>query len=277
MFDFAFSNLTGFLFAFIPALISLALVVYILIALPRTKLADIFTVLTLCGGLWQLDDAAARISVTHQTTDLWDTILCFGWIFMAPLCVHFAILYSRLVSNSTIMPWAIGSLYFPAFLFLALYQSHIYPHHFQYSKFWGWVNYHNASNIDRILIGWISALVIVSLAILFYHAYRVRKDSLLFSQAIIIAMGIAIPALGGIIAQLLYPILLGLPAVPVTSYFLTFLSVATVLALKKYRLFTISELISNELLLDDLPVAVLSISDTGHITYMNRNCEKCWT
>jgi PAS domain S-box-containing protein len=274
MFDFAFSNLTGFLFAFIPALISLGLVVYILLALPRTRLADIFTVLTLCGGLWQLGDSTARISVNHQTADLWDTIFCFGWIFMAPLCVHFAILYSRLVNNATILPWTIGTLYFPAFLFLALYQSHVYPHFFQYSDFWGWVNYHNSTNIERLLVAWIAALVLISVVILFYHAYRVRKDSLLFSQAIIIALGIAIPALGGIVAQVLYPLLLGMPAIPVTSYFLTFLSVATVLALKKYRLFTISELISNEVLLDDLPVAVLSISDTGHITYMNRNCEK---
>ncbi len=269
MFEFTFSNLTGFLFAFIPGLFSIGLVFYIIISLPRNRLVDVYAVLTLCGALWQMGDASARITTNVHVADLWDSIFSIGWIFIGALCLHFALLYSKLVSVN-VLPWVVAALYVPAFLFLGLYQSHIYEHKFRFDAFWGWVNYHDQATIDITMICWISLMVVSACAILFYYAWRVRHDKLLFTQSIIIAIGISIPAFGGIISQMVFPVVLGLQSIPITSYFLTFLSVATLVALNRYRLFTISELINNELLLDELPVAVLSISDTGHITYMNK-------
>jgi PAS domain S-box-containing protein len=269
MLTFTFSNLTGFFFAFIPALFSIGLVIYILTSLPRNRLSDIFALLTLCGGLWQLDDATARISANKVTADALDSIFCAGWIFIGALSLHFSLLYCKFVSDR-ILPWAVGILYFPSFLFLAIYQGHFYTHEFRYSNFWGWINYHDTVIADKLIITWVCALVVCACILLFYFSYQIRKDKLLFSQAILIAIGLAIPATGGITTQFIFPILLHISAIPVTSYFLTFLGIATVIALNRYRLFTVSELISNDLLLDDLPVTVISVSDTGNVTYVNK-------
>ena len=269
MLDFVFNNLTGFLFAFIPALFSFGLVAYIQIVLPRNRLVDVFTALTFCCGLWQLSDSAARISGNVAMADFWDTLLSVGWIFVGAVCLHFALLYSKVFPEGLPL-WICVVLYFPSFVFLGLYQSHVFRHEFVYSDFWGWVNYHNKSRVDSGMIMWFSVLIAAACVFVLSYAYRVRKDKLLASQALIIGIGLSIPIIGGGISQVVFPFVLHKEVVPTTSYFLTFLSLATVIALRRYRLFAISELLGNEILLDELPVAVLSISDTGHITYMNK-------
>jgi signal transduction histidine kinase len=269
MFDFTLDNVTGFLFAFIPALFSLGLVIYIFTSLPRNHLVDIFAILTLCGGLWQMGDAMARASSTQEMADFWDGFFSIGWIFVGAVCLHFSLLYSKLINPGT-AHWLVAALYIPSFVFLSIYQSHYFEHEFTYYQFWGWVNSHNKSTIDIVVIYWISMLVICACGILFYYSYLIRRDKLLFSQSIIITAGLSIPTIAGLISQVVFPLAFKQPAVPVTSYFLTFLSLATLVALNRYKLFTLSELTSSELLLDELPVIVLGISDTGHITYINK-------
>lgn len=121
------------------------------------------------------------------------------------------------------------------------------------------------------MLFWISGLITSACFILLNYAYKVRHDNLLSAQSLLIGIGLLIPTVAGLIAQVIFPLVLNRPAVPATSYFLTFLSLATLVALNRYRLFTISELLSSETLLDELLVGVVSISDTGHITYMNRS------
>jgi len=268
MVDFT-QNFPGFLIAFIPALINLGLLVYMLAELPGTRLVHLFAVLTFCAALWQIDDALARVITNEPSIIFWDSLLSVGWILLGPLCLHFSLLYSRLVSNPNSFR-LIALLYIPAFVFMSTYQAHLYPHDFHYRAFWGWVNYHENATLDVIMLYWISVLVLVSCVILFRFARKMRGDALLRQQSVIIAAGIAIPTVTGVVCQVLIPTLLLRPAIPLTSSSLTFLSIATVLALRRYRLFTIMELASNEILLEELPVGVMSISDTGHITYINK-------
>jgi PAS domain S-box-containing protein len=269
MFEFSYTNFPGFLLAFIPALINIGLVLYILFSFPRTRLVHVFTVLTLCAGLWQLNDALARISTSATMTDFWDCILSAGWILVGPLCLHFSLLYTKKIRADNSLAF-LCSLYIPAFIFMGLYQTHIYAHDFQHRPLWGWVNYHDKDLWDIMMIYWISALVLSSCIIMFLYAYQVRQDKMLGPQALLISMGIAIPTISGVISQVVFPTILRIPSVPITSSFLSVLSIATVIAFKRYRLFTISELITNDILLDKLPVAVLSISDSGDITYVNQ-------
>jgi PAS domain S-box-containing protein len=267
--NFTFVNAVGFLFAFVPGLISFALVIYILTFLPRNRLVNVFTALTLSGGIWQVSDAISRISGTEQMADFWERFFCFGWVFIGALCLHFSLLYSRIII-AHISPWIFGVLYLPSFIFLALYQMPIYNHHFHYLGFWGWVNNHNNAAADELMVYWLSLQVIIACGILFHHSYKTRADKLLFYQSILIAVGIAIPAAAGIFSQAVFPIILNRPAIPATSAFLIFLSLSSAIALSRFKLFAISELINNEFLLDKLSVVVLSISDTWRITYINK-------
>ena len=268
MLEFNFNNYLGFLIAFIPALLNVTIVGYIFWKLPENRLTNVFAMLAFALACWQVNDSITRISLSAQVTDTWDLIFCAAWLFVGPLCLHFALLYTSHLkkerSRTTLM-----LLYFPTLVFMLLYQARVYPHIYIYNNFWGWVNYHDKHWIDVVQIYWISVLVIAATIIIFYHGYANRKDVLLKKQTIIIATGIAIPTIMGIAGQVILPIILNKPAIPFASTFMTFFSVATVLSLNKYRLFNASDTVSNEKLIEDMPLMIFSISEKKRITYIN--------
>ncbi len=268
MFDFSFQNQVGFLLAAIPGFINMILLAYIVFFLPKNRLINIFALLTLAVALWQMNDAIARISVTAHTADRWETMLSFAWIFVGPLCLHFALLYCDYI-KATYSRILLILLYAPAIAFISIYQSEIFPHIFDYSPIWGWINYHNNSIFDELLIYWISLLVLCASALLIVHTYQVWSDRLLRTQSLYIALGIGIPTLTGVITEVIFPTLLHQAALPVTSTMMTFFSLATVLALAKYRLFSVTELIRVEDLIGALPFILFSVSDKGRVTYLN--------
>ncbi|HEY6082626.1 MAG TPA: PAS domain-containing protein, partial [Chitinophagaceae bacterium] len=271
LFNFSFQDSTGFLVAFIPALIELILVIYILFFLPQNRTTRVFVLLTLSAALWQLDGAVKRIVVSAQAADTWDCIFSAAWIFIGPLSLHFSLLYSGIMkaSKSTI---PIVLIYLPAFIFMGIYGSHLYDHVFRYSPFWGWVNYHNRSLIDIMQICWISGLGFSANVLLFYNTWKVRKDVQLRQQSFLIAMGISVPTLIGIGTQAIFPLFLHRPSIPLAATFITVFSFATVLALTKYKLFSVPELISSEALIEALPVLIFSVSAQKRLTFMNTYC-----
>ena len=268
MFSFTFSNPYGFLIAFIPGLINFALVGYILYALPKNRIINVFALLTLCNGLWQLNDSFERISANAETADLLDTFFSIAWIFVGSLCFHFAILYSKEIRINLSRKF-LALIYLPGFIFAGLYQSHFYKHYYEFIPFWGWVNFHNKNLLEALQIYWIAALVIGTVVILFYNTFKIKKDTLHKYQSLLISLGIAVPALCGIITQFIFPIWLNMPAIPVTSTFMTAFSIFTVIALNKYNLFSLSDLVSTESLMGSLPIMVFSVSVTKRLTFMN--------
>ncbi len=268
-FEFTTGNINAFYFAFIPGLTGLGLVIYILISFPRNRLVNVFGLLTLSGSIWQFSDSIARICATEALADFWDGVFCIGWLFIGPLSIHFSLLYSKAV-KSNMATLLLGLIYVPAFGFVSIYNMHIFPHHFTFFKFWGWVNNHHQDPLDIYMLSWVGIQLIIATAILFIYSYKLREDKSLGFQSLIIAIGLAIPTTGLIVFQYLLPVVLKINAVPITSYLITFLSISTVTALYKYKLFSLSELIDSELVLDELPVAVISITDTGTISYVNK-------
>jgi len=268
MFNFTLQNPYSFLIAFIPALLSFALFFYILFALPRNKLINVFALITFAAALWQIGDSFQRIAGTAEAADFWDSIFSFSWIFIGSLCLHFALLYTQTI-KSNYSRFYIPFLYAPGFLFYALYEMHYYKHIFQPIPFWGWGNFHNQHPIDIAQVYWISALVILTLVLLIIYTLKIKDDKLLKRQALLITTGLGIPAITGIVTQVIFPTVFHLAPIPVTSTFMVFLSLTTVIALKKYKLFSVSDLVQNETLIDSMPLIVFSVSTEKRITYMN--------
>jgi PAS domain S-box-containing protein len=269
LFDFSFDNPVSFLLAFIPALFNLALLFHILVFLPRTHFTNIFALLTFAAFFWQINDSLHRVIVSAHAADVWDCILCTAWLFIGPLCLHFSMMYAQVIKSHSSRLY-VSLLYVPSFVFLAIYQMHYYEHVFDHVSFWGWVNPHNKNIIDIIQVYWISALVISAVILLFTHTFRIRNNESLKRQSFLITAGIAIPALAGIVTEVVLPTVFGLAPVPLTSTFMSCFSVATVVALKKYKLFGAPELITSEALIDFIPIMVASVSTTGRITHINR-------
>src|SRR6476659_3184573 len=101
MFDFTYQNPYGFLCAFLPALFNLALVVYILIFLPRNRITNVFALATFACALWQITDAFVRITATAAAADFWDSVFSISWLFIGPLCMHFTLLYTQMIKSQS--------------------------------------------------------------------------------------------------------------------------------------------------------------------------------
>lgn len=268
MFNFNFQYPFGFFSVFLPALFNLGILVYIFLFLPKIRVTNIFALVTVACTLWQLNDCVQRVSVTESAADAWDSIFSAAWLFIGPLCLHFSLLYTRAkIQHSRLYTYLI---YAPGFIFLTLYQGHFYDHPFKKMAIWGWTNFHNDSIIDIIQIYWVSLSVVGALILLFVHTFKIQNDKLLKRQSFFITIGIAIPTVAGTVTQVIMPTVFHHDPIPVTSTFMTFLSVATVIALKKYNLFTVSDLISNRALIDSIPIIVFSVSTDKRITYINR-------
>ncbi|MHB1921532.1 MAG: ATP-binding protein, partial [Chitinophagaceae bacterium] len=267
-FNFTCHNPAGFLIVLIPALINLGLILYILIYLPQNKITNLFVLFTFTLLSWQINDTIARTCISKKMADNWDTIFSYAWSFLGPFCLHFALLYCKKIKADR-SRMILFLMYFPAFLFLTVYQSHFYPHQLHHYPFWGWVNNHDVFWLDKIYIDWIAVLVLIATTHLIIYTRSIKNDPLLKSQALMITIGISFPTVIGLVTQVIMPIFLRQHAIPITSTSMTIFSITTVLAFKKYKLFSATDLISSETLIESLPVMVFSIAKNGRLTFMN--------
>lgn len=272
-FDLDFDNWEGIILALLPALLNLCIIIYILIAMPNRAIPRSFVLFTFSLFLWQLDDAFARMSNTAEVAGFWDKIFCLGWIFVGPTGLYFSLLYSgkkSLTKSSVIL----ALIFLPALVFEVFFKLDIHPHIYKYSGFWGWVDNHNMYWLDKLMVGWIGLTVILSMIFLAHYAWEKRNNSLLGSPALLIAIGMAFPTLQGLITQLVFPLVLHIPSIPLTSTFLTFFSIAVAIALRRYRLFSVAEAINTQMLLNNMTDIVFTISPDKKITYINPNGAK---
>src|SRR5690606_5263970 len=84
IFSFQFVNWFSVLLAGLPALLNIAIAVYVKNNLPRNGATRLFFLLLLCVVSWQISDVLTRISITEQGAAFWDAALSTGWIYVAP-------------------------------------------------------------------------------------------------------------------------------------------------------------------------------------------------
>jgi PAS domain S-box-containing protein len=268
LFNLSFANWPGIMLALVPALLNLYIFFYVMFRMQHKAVPRAFGLFTLSLIFWQLDDAFARMSVTAQTAALWDNVLSVGWIALAPIGLYFSLIYTgkkKLANNNLILI----ALIVPAIYFEAYYSGHVNASMFQDLGIWGWMNDHSHTVTDTLIIYWMAYQVTIMLIVLGLHAYKLRDNERARDQAFYIALSLSIPALQGIVTQLIMPLIFGYDTVPVTTTFMTFFSVGTAIAFTKYRLFSIYDEVQTEVLLESMSDMVFTISSDKKITYIN--------
>lgn len=260
-------NLVYPLLSFIPALLNLAILVYILFFVPRGKTTDIFCLFILLLLLWQAEDTIVRTCDNPSTALLWVKILCIGWACVAPVAFHFACRYASLRSFYT--RFSLVCIYLPFVFFYLLYIGTADLNIFAYRERWNWIVTTRPGTLDGLQRLFISAYVVGAVIILFRYAFKMRNQGRKKLQALLIAGGIFIPTVQGIITQIIFPVVFHKPDIPITSTFLTLFSLATVLSIRKYDLFNISELVDVSTVFTSLKNIVLVVSPSQQIIYMN--------
>jgi two-component system sensor histidine kinase UhpB len=260
------------LLSFIPALLNVAILIYIFYYQPKGRTTDIFSFFVIALITWQIEDTILRITVQEETARLWDKLLCIGWIGVGPLVFHFACRYAGLRKLHS--RGALIATYLPFIVLYLIYISNPDLLILNRHETWGWVVTPRPGSTDGPQRYYISLVVLCAVFIIFRHAYLLRNNRQKRTQAMLVAFGIMIPALQGILTQVVFPLILSKEEIPVTSTFLTFFSVATIIALSRFRLFNISESVELNTVLGNLSNIVIIASVDEKVLYMNPHARK---
>lgn len=263
------------LLSFIPALLNLSILAYILFFVPRHKTTDIFSFFVLALILWQAEDTIVRVCDSKETALFWDRILCIGWAGFAPIAFHFSCQYASL--KQLYNRFSLIGIYLPFVVLYILYMASSVPTEIVHQEGWGWTLIPRDGTLDGFQRLLISVYVLGALFILFRYAFQIRDNKRKRLQAFLIAGGMLIPTVQGVVTQIVYPVFLHKADIPVTSSFMTIFSVATILSIRRFRLFNISDSVNVETVLANLKNIVLVISPQKQIIYMNPYAKEIFT
>jgi PAS domain S-box-containing protein len=267
--DFAYNRWPAVLLALVPALLNIGLLFYIQFFMPRRRINTIFSIFIIALILWQTLDMLMRLSRTEETSRMWDAVLCIGWISVGPLGLHFTLTYTgrkKFISTSG----GLALLYLPVLLASAVYTVKIDERHFFFNQSLGWISAHNETMLDRVLSYSLAVYAVVFCALLYAYAFRLRKNRLKSSQAMLMASGMAIPIIQGLITQIVLPAFHRELALPITSTFMCFFSGAAVIALSRGNLYDVNEYLEPGMLINRLKQIIFTISPDGSVQYMNK-------
>jgi|GEM_PF-2097264 len=239
---------------------------YLLRSMPRHRIVDVFSIIVFCLVIWQLEDCLLRLNITKEIALRIESYLSFSWLAIGALVCHF----SGLFTGKKFVQTRVGLvlLYGPFFLFYIIYHSNPDPVILFHDDFWGYTLGMRERSLDLMQRYWIAGYVLWGLAMLFREAFDGENTAHKRKQALLIGVGVLIPASQGVITQLLFHTI-GLNDLPLTSTFMTAFTIITWIALRKYKLFDISSLIEIEKIFHSLPSFVIVVSNEGKIIYSN--------
>jgi len=268
LFDFHFANWVGVLLAAVPMLINVGMLLYVHRRLPQDQLSIVFKLYLVALIIWQGYDAVIRLSATPETATLWRGYLRGGQFFLVPLGMHFAMLYSERerIANSW---WFLAMLYLPPFLQMGAYQARTIDEVLYYSPGWGWL----ARNQELGAVHDAHAIALASLALLTFfvfaeHWWRVRRSPVKGPAALILLVGIGVPTLIGILFEVVFP-LVGVQQWPVTSTVATFFSIAILVGLTRYQLFSVSAPAAAKAVVDTITDTLMIARADGQLLFIN--------
>lgn len=264
-------NLSTFLLAFIPACINIGILIYLLWFMPKGKLTNIFSVLLLSVLALQLEHSIVRLNVSMELASYVNKIFSLGWLAMGPLALHFTIVFTGIKISNMRLFYVL--LYGPLIVFFLIYQANTTPIPHVESETWGFIIYFRPHTTDLIQRYWIGGLILISMFMLFIYAFSKKSNLQRKKQARMIAIGMFIPSIQGVTTQVIFP-MIGLEQIPITSTFITFLSVGIIIALTRYNLFDISESIDLDKVLNELDSMIFFISTDQKLLYMNPASKK---
>src|SRR3954464_278786 len=133
LFNLSLDHWPAILLSFIPAVITLACILYMYFRLPAYRIHNTYVLFLVSAFIWQVNDSLSRMSLAMETARAWDRLLIVGWMMIVPSCIHFAILItgrSRLSSSKGF----VLMLYLSAYFFIVTLGSGLFNQDFIYSS-----------------------------------------------------------------------------------------------------------------------------------------------
>jgi PAS domain S-box-containing protein len=261
------------LLALIPAFINWGIALYALFRLPKSATTYLFILFVSSLGLWQTSDALMRLSSTIQTATAWSQLLDLSILLSTPLGLHFLLFFTREEKLAT-SPIVLFLLYAPVILLDRVEKSGMVNPSIptQYVPFWGWIS--TGSTMSFMEGTWIAGVAAVMILALILYAFEIWKIPQKRNQVLLIVAGLAIPTIQGAITEVIFPNILHLFPIPISSTVATTFSIATIIAMTKFNFLKITPAIASDTIVNTISDFILIVSPEGVLDFMSQESTK---
>lgn len=261
------------LFCFLPALINFFIFLYVMFRMPRDTHNNYFAFFVLMLAFWQLSDACMHLCSTAETAMQMYRTSGVPTIGVAVFGLMFTLQFTQWNKKVPVI-YSYLFIFIPAFILLMGMLAGLDGYTVQHSAVWNWVASPTPSIFINLFFSWISLVCIFGAILLFLYFIKVKKEDVSKKQALILFIGLIIPIAGGIIAEVINPLLLGIPSAPITVPLITIFSIASLVAIRRYRLFEYSPHHQWENILKTMNEGLLIVDNDDKIMYANEKfCE----
>lgn len=268
IFNLDFSRIEILLLALIPVVINIGIFVYVTFYIQSTKATDFFSFFVLMLGLWQLSEGFMRMSIAIDAVEKWNRISEIFVLLVILFGLLFTIFFTKMDKK---INWNILLLYivFPVIVFFSCIILQLNDYRIVKSTNWYWIVNPQSTPITAIIYLWVSLGALTMFFLFWLHYFKKRKVKIEQKQAFLLAVGISIPILIGIIAEVIMPLILKVDGIPVTASLTTIFSVMSLIAIKKYRLSGFSPKHQWDDIVKSMSEGILIVDNNDEIKYAN--------
>lgn len=269
LFDLDFSRWDVIFLTLIPACINLGIFIYVLFFLPQNETNYIFSIFVFLIGCWQFGDGLVRMSVSAETALQWFRMSSAFTFFTLPFGILFTLSISRSVESIS-NRFMFLSLFLPPIVLLLFIIARLDQYTIERSENWYWIVNPERNFATTIIYFWITLSALVLLVLLWYQFVKTEKGEKKRKQLLLLAWGYTIPVLGGLIAEVMFPLILRIDTIPVSTPLLSVFSITSLIAIKKFNLLEYSPKYKWNQILESMNEGILIVDNEDRIMYANK-------
>lgn len=256
------------LLAFLPALINLLILVYSGLYFNKSRLNSTFSIFVLFLVIWQITTGFVMTSQSIETATIWyrlsETSILFVVIF-GNLFVF------RFTGLNKIIPdiYIFLCLLFPAIFFIICIQLKLDAFSIIASENFYWIVSPETKIITNLIYFWLAIFGMVMVVVIWFFYFKSTNGSIKRKQFLILGIGFSFPIIGGIIAEIIFPLFLKIDSVPITISLVTSFSIASLISIKKYSMLDFSPIHQWHNIIESMNEGLVIVDNNNKIMYAN--------
>ncbi len=211
---------------------------------------------------WQISEGFLKLTQDINTAKNLYIIAQAGSLIVIASCLYFSLIFTKFIVNmkSSLVSFFI---FFPAIFFIISNILQWTNTEFTYSSSYGFLNTTDSTiySLESLYI----SICGIATTLLLINFWIKQKDA----RSGLFAVGFLIPFIQGLITEIIFPELLDIPPIPLTTATITIFSIASIIALKKYNLLSFSPYKVSDSIINNMSDALLISDNNGVIKYVN--------
>jgi PAS domain S-box-containing protein len=268
LFNLAFERWEVILLSILPAFINFGIFIYVLFAFKKNKMNTSFLFFVLLLGLWQFAEGLMRMSQSVESAKEWFRLSEMLLLFFIPFGILFILHYTNLNKNLR-ENFVLVLLFLPSIILFLFVEAKFDKFNILSSQTWFWITNPEPTFFTSVILFWVSTGALVMLLLLWLNFKNATGKGRKQEQALLIACGLSLPIIAGLLTEMIFPIFFGWNNIPITASVITIFSITSVISIKKYRIFDYSPRHQWEEIIKSMNEGILIVDNEDRIMYAN--------